>query len=218
MLASEHRCTNFRELCPKSDDPWYEPQTLSLANQDMLPDFSSVGCDVSPMTRSQMPIFRICFSPTSPDCDRTKEIQDALVDLSKRSLDDQGFRGVVEFAPGEYRIDGDGFTIEQSGIVIRGLGVDPTTQEPLVRFRCTSTKPGTVLFKIQGKPSPDKDEPKSRIPVPPNVERIPVGAIHIPLAKVDGLAVGDTIAVVRNGNAEWLREIGTQIGSTEARN
>lgn len=164
-------------------------------NGDRVPDFSFCG-----YRQSEAPIPLIdakVFVPVM-DGDATATIQKALDYVASLPLDEHGFRGAVQLAPGTFEVAGK-LLMRQSGVVLRGSGCNPESgtvlramgpmKDELIRvFGSREVKLGDTLQVAQ--------------------TYVPLNATLIPMKSVGQLKVGDKIRIVRPSTAEWLALLG----------
>jgi hypothetical protein len=190
-----------------------------------IPDFSSVGYmrgNVAlPDTTGGIHVpTRITLYPAPGDA--TARIQAALDQVGAMPLDANGFRGAVTLAAGTYDIK-DHIEIRASGVVLRGNGI---SSAPTI-LRATGTA------KRYNASDPRQDglvQIKGNVPssihltgsaAPPKVagtehhivdSYVPVGATTFTVDGTSGLHVGDTVIVHRPSTADWIHDIGMDIG------
>ena len=137
------------------------------------------------------------LSPPS-EGDDTERIQWAIDRVSGLPLDDDGFRGAVRLAPGEFQVEGQ-LRVAASGVVLRGSG---------------AAEGGTVLHATGQDRRPlitllgaaDREfDPASGQEVLDKY--VPVGADSFNVKNADQLSVGDTVLVIRPSTEEWIREV-----------
>lgn len=165
-------------------------------NGDRVPDFSYCGYRQSEV---QIPWVAAQVYVPSMSGDATATIQKALDYVASLPLNEHGFRGAVQLAPGTFEVHGK-LLIRTSGVVLRGSGC--------------KLEDGTVLRAM----GPMKDE-LIRVYGGREVKLgdtlqiadtyVPVNATIIPMKSVGELKVGDKIRIVRPSTAEWLAVLGT---------
>ena len=165
-------------------------------NGDRVPDFSFCGYRQSEV---QIPLVEAKVFVPVVEGDATATIQKALDYVASLPIDENGFRGAVQLAPGIFEIQGK-LLMRHSGVVLRGNGC--------------KAEGGTVLRAM----GPMKDE---LIRVFGNQEMklgdtlrgtetyVPLNATVIPMKSVGNVKVGDRIRVIRPSTAEWLAVLGT---------
>lgn len=165
-------------------------------NGDRVPDFSFCGYRQSEV---QVPLVEAKVFVPVVEGDATATIQKALDYVASLPIDENGFRGAVQLAPGIFEIQGK-LLMRHSGVVLRGNGC--------------KAEGGTVLRAM----GPMKDE---LIRVFGNQEMklgdtlrvaetyVPLNATVIPMKSVGSVKVGDRIRVIRPSTAEWLAVLGT---------
>ena len=163
-------------------------------NGDTIPDFSNAGYRAGSVAIPDVPAVAT-LSPAPGD--NTARIQQAVDAVAARPMGADGFRGALLLASGVYPISGTVY-IRASGVVIRGAG---------------SGTNGTILRRTAGagdaiiiSGSGSATQVGSTYNVTNNY--VPVGAKTVTLSSVSGLAVGDTIKIVRPSPQNWLDDIG----------
>lgn len=184
---------------------WNSPESIVLKHGDRLPDFSQCGCRPELLLKSYFEgVPTVELIPNSSSC-RMKDIQAAIDQVSKMDLRDNEIRGIVHLSKGEYHVSGTGLKIRSSGVVISGDVHSSGT--PTTKLVCTSTSLlNDPLFQFVGTAPARQDAKRNRIAI--LGDRVPVGQVRFQLADTKNLKVGDTIRVVRNGNDEWIKDIG----------
>ncbi|HEX3729857.1 MAG TPA: DUF6298 domain-containing protein [Opitutaceae bacterium] len=152
-------------------------------------DFSSAGYAGGGVALPAVPA-RITVAPTGGD--DTRAIQGAIDAVARLPLDAQGFRGAVALQAGTYRLAG-GLKIRASGVVLRG---HDTVLVATGQSRRT-------LIDVLGSGAPARG-PAFAVAA----ATVPAGARVLPLASVDGLAVGRRILVRRPCTQEWISALG----------
>jgi hypothetical protein len=173
----------------------YAPYT---SRGDILPDFSNCGYDGGDRAIRDVPV-RETLEPRRGEGDDTPRIQAALDRVALLPVDANGFRGAVLLKRGAYACDG-ALKIRASGVVLRGEGDDEHGTVLTAAMR--KAEP---LITIGG-PSGPKEIADSRREI--TDDYVPVGARSFRVADAKGYAVGQTIFVVRHGNAAWIHTIG----------
>lgn len=174
----------------------YAPYT---ARGDVLPDFSHCGYGGGGVPLPDVPVREELAPSGNPDTDDTARIQAALERVGAREPDENGFRGAVLLQRGVFRVAGQ-LHLRRSGVVLRGAGRDQdgTTLVSTTRER----QPVIVVAGTAGA----EELPATRVEI---VDRyVPVGATRFRVANASGYAPGQSVFVVRRGNAAWIREIG----------
>jgi hypothetical protein len=176
------------------------------ARGNRVEDFSMVGYQTGvvplPDTAGGVGVpVRVTLSPTSGD--QTSRIQAAINQVSALPLDANGFRGAVLLQAGEYPISGQ-LTINAGGVVLEGVGNDPTTG---TRLRATGTSQRT-LIQVSGSGSRSTVSGTTH-----NLSDnyVPVGAVSFHVDSTANLHVGDTVVVHRPSPANWIHDIGMDL-------
>jgi hypothetical protein len=162
---------------------------------NQIPDFSMVGYATGNRPLPNVAA-KLALSPTSGD--QTARIQAALDQLAKAPLGADGFRGALLLRRGTYPVSGT-LHIRASGIVLRGEGPNAAAGT-VVR---DTGKDRTPLISVTGTGKPVLESTPRHV----QGDYIPVGARSLTLDNVHGLAVGDTVMVIRGSNEEWLNFI-----------
>jgi hypothetical protein len=171
--------------------------TAYTAQGDILPDFSHCGYGGGGVPLPVAAV-RATLEPVAGEADDAPRIQQAIDQVSALPLDADGLRGAVLLKRGTYRC-GTTLHLRADGVVLRGEG---------------ETDDGTVLIATYR-----KAEPLIRVggPADPKVVKgvieisdayVPVGATSFTVENSRGLAVGQTIFVIRRGNAAWISATG----------
>lgn len=156
-----------------------------------LPDFSRVGYYTGDKEIPDVAVIKTI----SPSADAEKQIQAAIDELSKLSVDKNGFRGAVLLKKGTYTIQ-DKIKIEASGIVLRGEGNDTkliaagTVNRPLIDVSGNGT-----IKEVKGTRTNITDD------------YVPVGAKSFTVAAADGYKTGDKIIVYRPATEAWIHDL-----------
>lgn len=189
-----------------------------------LPDFSTAGYMGGGVAIPDVPV-KVTVEPGPGD--DTERIQAAINEVSELPLDEHGFRGAVLLKKGVYEIEGS-LSIRASGVVLRGEGqgdfkqmwLDPEEALTLEQFKqkleklveeqeatvllATGQRRRTIL-KVNGfKGAEVQHQHRAFI----TDKYVPVGANKFHVDRPDIFEVGDSIALYRVGNQEWISEIG----------
>lgn len=177
----------------------------SLGNK--IPDFSNAGYKGGGVAIPFVPV-KITVWPVAGD--NSTSIQAAIDKVSILAPDASGFRGAVLLKVGTYSLEKP-ITIRASGVVLRGEGMSDI---------------GTILIgkipKENPQPSPGRNIRPALITIsgssgsiPQEASKqsitnayVPVGANSLTLASAKLYKVGDKVLVRRNGNEDWIKELG----------
>jgi hypothetical protein len=173
----------------------YESYT---ARGDRIPDFSHCGYAGGDRPIPDVPV-RETLEPGPAGTDDSPRIQAALDRVAALPVDTNGLRGAVLLKRGAYTCHAT-LRIRAGGIVLRGEGdaADGTVITAAMR------KAGP-LVEIGGAAGPKETSDNLREITD---DYVPVGARSFTVADAMGFKVGETIFVVRRGNAAWITEIG----------
>ena len=162
-----------------------------------IPDFSFCGYDTGSSPLPQVPI-KIVVIPI--DGDDTRRIQAAIDYVAGLPRSENGYRGAIRLAPGEFQIEGQ-IVIQSRGIVLQGSGASEggTTLVATGQDR-------RALIKVIG-----VDDRKFR--EMPSVQEIrgdyiAVGTKEFRVNSAESLSVGDSIVITRPSTPEWIEEVG----------
>lgn len=174
----------------------------SMGNK--IPDFSNAGYKGGGIPIPYVPIKETVWPAPGDNADI---IQSAIDRVAALPIGDGGFRGAVLLKMGTYQLDKP-LTIKSSGIILRGEGMSDL---------------GTVLV---GKSNKENQGPPFRRPALINIggesgavsqeetkqlitnDYVPVGACSFSVSSTKGFKLGDKILVRRNGNQDWIKELG----------
>ncbi len=153
-----------------------------------LPDFSTLGVPT------------ISITPIAGD--NLSRLQNAINQAAALPLKANGFRGVVQLAPGTYNIS-DGLAINTSGIIFRGAGngADPATNSILAY---TGTSQIDMIHVDNGSGGGRSTNTTHNI----TDKVVPVGATSFSVDSTTGYSVGDKIDVHRPSTANWIHALG----------
>lgn len=161
---------------------------------NVIPDFSSAGYMRGGVAIPDLPA-RKALEPIEGD--NRARIQAAIDEVAAREPDEHGFRGAVLLKAGRYEV-GDTLTISVGGVVLRGEGQG---KKGTVLVATKPAQHSLILLQGRGNGMPPAE---GAGPIPIASEVVPVGANRLDVESTDGLAVGDTVAVVRTPNAAWI--------------
>lgn len=173
----------------------YTPYT---ARGDLIPDFSHCGYGGGDRAIPAVPV-RETLEPGPAETDDTPRIQAALDRLAALPPDANGLRGALLLRRGTYTCR-TGLQIRAGGIVLRGEG-DGETGTRII----AAMKQAGPLVGIGG-PSGPREESATRREI--TDDYVPVGARSFTVADASGYAAGQTVFVIRRGNAAWITELG----------
>jgi hypothetical protein len=164
---------------------------------DTIPDFSHCGYGGGGAAIPDVPV-KLTLQPEAGTKDDLPRLQAAVDQVARMPLE-EGFRGAILLKRGTFRL-GDSLKVGASGIVIRGEG---------------EHEKGTVLLGTRRKSYPlvsvrgssrltEIAASRQKIVSP----YVPVGSRYFEVADGSMFKAGDTVLVVRHGNAAWIHEIG----------
>jgi hypothetical protein len=164
---------------------------------DQLPDFSHCGYGGGGMPVPDVPV-RVTLEPQSGDTDDAPRIQRAIDQVSGLPPAADGFRGAVVLKRGTFRV-GATLQIRANGVVLRGEGDDAKGTLLLATYR--SPEP---LIRIGGTAGPRASGKAVEV----TDTYVPVGARSLTVENAADFAVGQTVFVIRRGNAAWISAVG----------
>ncbi|MGC4102931.1 hypothetical protein [Ferruginibacter sp.] len=157
-----------------------------------IPDFSRVGYYRGDAAIPRVPVVKTVTATGNND---ELAIQAAIDELSKMSLNKEGFRGTVLLKKGLYKINGT-IRINASGIVLRGEG----NETKLIAVGNSQHS----LIAVSGTGSV-KELPSTRKKITDSY--VPTGAKSFTLNSVEGLKAGDAIILLRPGTDQWINDL-----------
>ena len=164
---------------------------------DVLPDFSHCGYGGGGVPLPVVAVKRT-LEPQLGEADDSPRIQKALDEVGELAPDATGLRGAVLLKHGAYRC-GSTLFIRTSGVVLRGEGDGPNGTQLIATYRAPEP-----LIQVGGKDGP-KAQGKS---IEVTDDYVPVGAKELTVENAGEFAVGQTVFVIRRGNAAWITETG----------
>src|SRR4051794_5510816 len=180
---------------------------------DRIHDFSMVGYGAGKIAPpDNLPVIATINATLPAGSDYTTLIQNTINSaISGNAVQSNGFRGIVQFGPGEFDVSGH-VTISGSGIVLRGSGTtsDLATSTHVVSTNTTdnlSTSPYTSIFSFTGSTSGKVLGTQQAI----LDKRVPVGAQTIHVSSTAGMAVGGMIEIFRPSTQAWIHELGMDL-------
>ena len=168
------------------------------AQGDTIPDFSNCGYGGGGVLLPDVPV-RVTVQPEAGSGDDRARLQAAIDQVAAMPTDGDGFRGAVVLRRGLYRLSKP-LDIRASGIVVRGEGSDEKGTVLL-----GTGKKIFALISVSG-PAKPRGVTISRHEIIDAYA--PVGGRSFHVADAAGIGVGDTVFVVRHGNADWIHYIG----------
>ena len=176
---------------------------------DRIMDFSAAGYrngESIPDTDSVVSSDRV-INVSAGDGDDVQRIQNAIDQVSGFTLNENGFRGVVNLSAGEYQLAST-LNITASGVVLRGVG-DGSAADNSTVFRSTSTDPIDIINVN----SPNHNfhglnASGPRVSIADKV--VPTGATSLNVADSSQFNVGDEVVVFRKATQAWIDSLGTE--------
>jgi hypothetical protein len=164
---------------------------LSLSAQPGPVDFSTAGYAANEKPIPTAPI-RVVVAPSKGD--ETGRVQQALDYVASQPLDANGFRGTVLLLKGRHEILG-GLIITNSGVVLRGQGVNETTLVATGLDRRT-------LIRVFGKAKATTGQST------PIAADVPVGATPLRVQDASAFKPGSQVRITRPCTKEWIVKLG----------
>jgi len=178
----------------------------SLGNK--IPDFSNAGYRGGGVP---LPFVAVKETLWPVAGDNSASIQAAIDRVSALKPDAAGFRGTVLLKMGIYNLESPIY-IKASGVVLRGEGMSDTGT--ILVGKIPKEKQGpfsrAALVNMGGASAAVALEETRQI-ITDNY--VPVGAKSFSVASAKGFKVGDKVLVRRNGNQDWITEIGEDSAS-----
>ncbi|MEK7780198.1 MAG: pectate lyase, partial [Verrucomicrobiota bacterium] len=164
---------------------------LSGQSQTAPIDFSTAGYAANEKPIPTAPI-RVVVAPQSGDS--TARIQNAIDHVSSLPLDTNGLRGAVLLSKGRHEVLG-GLSITNSGVILRGQGVNDTTLVAAGLDRRT-------LIRVSGKSKATTG------PSTPISADVPVGATTLRVQDASAFKPGNQVRITRPSTKEWIVKLG----------
>jgi hypothetical protein len=165
---------------------------------DTLPDFSHCGYGGGGVPLPRADVRETLVPDAGGNADDTPRIQAAIDRVGLRAPGPDGLRGAVLLRRGVYRCAGV-LRLSTGGVVLRGEG-DGEDGTVII----ATARKGQPLIQLGGT-GPREDAKTGR---EISDAYVPVGARRFSVAEVTGLAVGQTVFVVRRSNAAWISALG----------
>ncbi|HVU32723.1 MAG TPA: hypothetical protein VHE61_04765 [Opitutaceae bacterium] len=165
---------------------------------DTILDFSNCGYRGGGVALPRVAT-KLTVAPSASGGDDTARLQQAVDRLGALPLGADGFRGALLLEKGTYRISGS-IKVGASGIVIRGQGSGPNDTVLLA----TGTAKRS-LIEVRGAARPHAIAATRRKIA---AAYVPVGARTFAVEDAAAFRVGETVFLVRHGNAAWIHTIG----------
>ncbi|MFE5322797.1 hypothetical protein ACFQ88_29350 [Paenibacillus sp. NPDC056579] len=162
-----------------------------------IADFSNCGYMGGGVRLPEAPV-RLDIAPSPEEGDDTERIQRAIDEVAALPIGHDGLRGALLLKRGTYRIAGTLF-IRDSGVVLRGEGQG---EDGTVLLATGATK--RDLLQVTGGGAP---RPLQETATPITDLYVPVGARTFHVADAGCYSIGDTVSVIRHGNASWISAI-----------
>jgi len=173
--------------------PWFASLLMvpSLLAQPVPIDFSTAGYAANGRAIPYASI-RIVVTPIRGD--ETARIQQALDYVGGLPLNANGVRGAVLLLSGRHEFSG-GLMITNSGVILRGQGIDNTTLVATGLDRRT-------LIRVLGK---DQAASRNRLTI---AEDVLAGATKIRVDDAASFKVGDQLRITRPSTQKWITRLG----------
>lgn len=143
------------------------------------------------------PVLPVLIRVEPGEGDDTDRIMAALDRAAQAKPDDEGRRGAVLLAPGEFQVEGQ-IRFEVGGVVLRGEGRQAT-----VIVATGVGRRALIAVGARGAAPDASTGAGSKI-----MGETPVGAVRLPLETIEGLGVGDAVTIRRPSTAEWIAALG----------
>ncbi len=175
----------------------------SLGNK--IPDFSNAGYKGGGIAIPYVPV-KATVWPVAGD--NSDNVQAAIDKVSAMLPDASGFRGAVLLKMGTYTLEKP-ISIKASGVVLRGEGMNEIGTILIGKTMRDSQGRGTrgraALINISGSSGWMLQEDTKQ---PVSDSYVPVGATSFMVVSTKSYKVGDKVLVRRNGNEDWIKELG----------
>ncbi|SJZ46755.1 hypothetical protein [Sediminibacterium ginsengisoli] len=163
---------------------------------NIIPDFSRVGFYWGDKEIPDIAVVKT-ISPTGTEADQ-QLLQDAIDEVSKRPLDNNGYRGAILLKKGVYKLS-NSIKIEASGVILRGEG----DTEKGTKLLLTATQQMPLLIAAG---SGNIQEIKgSKVQV--TDAYVPVGAHSFSVSSGTGFKAGDKVILHTTTNDQWISDL-----------
>lgn len=166
-----------------------------LNSENVLPDFSFAGYKRGGVP---LPAVEVAMTLSPVEGDNSVQIQEAIDKIGQMAPDVRGIRGAVLLKKGRYTLEQSLF-MNQSGVILRGEGQG---EEGTVLYDSIAVQHNTItlggdysLTEVNGTKSTITSEFNG------------VGSREITVTDASLYKAGDTIAIVRTPNEEWIKAL-----------
>ena len=163
---------------------------------NIIPDFSRVGYYGGDKDIPDVPVVKTIGAAAEGTSEAI--IQSAIDEVSKKPLNNDGFRGTILLKKGTYKIP-ENIRIETSGIVLRGEG-DNSSGTRLV----AQSKKQVSLISVSGKGNLTEIK-NTRVKI--TDDYVPVGSFSFTVSSASGFSKGDKIILFRPGTDQWIKDL-----------
>jgi len=164
---------------------------------DRLPDFSHCGYAGGGVPLPVAAV-KVTIEPVAGEADDAPRIQQAIDQVGALPAGADGLRGAVLLKRGTYRC-GSTLHIRTGGVVLRGEGMETDGTVLIANYRTPDP-----LIQVGGATGPKSGKGAVEIVD----DYVPVGATSFAVQSALSLGVGQTVYVVRRGNAAWISATG----------
>lgn len=176
---------------------------LTDINMNKLPNFSHVGYQQGD---SPLPNVKVMKTLEATSGDNSKAIQEAIDEVSRLPLDDQGYRGTVLLKAGNYQLN-KGLIISESGVVLRGEG-QGENGTVLTDYRKPNSTNRAYLKSFNTISIESKIAKTHSLSTPVRlVEDAFVGDRSIKVENIENLKKGDVINITKSVNSQWIHTL-----------
>jgi hypothetical protein len=177
----------------KGKDGRFQYTPDSLGNR--IPDFSYSGYMAG---NHPIPVAQIKAIVAPVTGDATLQIQSAIDNISKKSPDENGIRGVVLLQRGTFNVAGI-LKIRTSGVILRGSGMG---NDGTVIMASGLDRIGVIRILGQNNRIVDSEMPITD-------KYVPVNATQVTISNTSNFKVGDQILIHRPSAKNWIDDLGT---------
>lgn len=172
---------------------------LTTPKGDRIMDFSFAGYRSGGVALPDVPVKITVFPPADPAEDCTARIQSAIDEVSALAPDENGFRGTVLLAPGEFRCSGE-LIISTDGVVLRGSGSSRDGRGTAILM--TGEKHAAIRASLPTNTAPRNSEELffSKI----TDLYVPAASREFTVADGSGFKAGDEIELRRPVTESWI--------------
>jgi hypothetical protein len=173
------------------------------AQNNYIPDFSYAGYKNG---EKSLPDFSVIKTIFPVEGDNTAHIQSALDEIAVMTADENGFRGALLLAAGNYEIHGT-IVIRESGIVLRGVGEEEDPLSNTVLLGIGNSPAERDLIQVGNAPNVDWKREVAGTRSTVTSDFVPAGSRSLQVAAPELYSEGNNVIIRHPSTPEWLASI-----------